>query len=368
MGNVVDYLKEYGKESFLERSFSDEDSLAIAQLSYIKFDNAVPGLLEGKASVSLERIRCLAGDEGLFADTLFEEENRALYEAMCESRRFRTMKINFYVNRIDFEKPSQFSAMTCFLEDGSVYVAFRGTDETLTGWREDFDMACRMPVKSQELSAEYLNLAAERCAGTLLVGGHSKGGNLAVYAAMHCEEKVRKRIRWIYNLDGPGFLPGYRQSVHYDKIAERVRKIIPHASIVGMLFEDGEAYEVVESSSRGVLQHDAFSWMISDGHFVTAEDVYKSWKTAGEVLNKWIAVLTEEQLRDFTRKLFGALDAMQAQSVLDFPANWKRMLLETAEMLHDTDKETRRALWKIGRSLFRAMGQVARDHVERTGD
>lgn len=368
MGNVVDYLKEYGRKSFLERPFSDEDSLAIAQLSYIKFDNTVPGLLEGKASVSLAQIRCLASDEELFADTLFAEENKALYNAMCESRRFRTMKINFYVNRINFEKPSQFSAVTCFLEDGSVYVAFRGTDETLTGWREDFDMACRMPVKSQELSAEYLNLAAEQCSGALLVGGHSKGGNLAVYAAMHCAEKVRKRIRLVYNLDGPGFLPGYRQSGHYDKIAERVRKIIPHASIVGMLFEDGKAYEVVESCSRGVLQHDAFSWRISDGHFVTAEDIYKSWKTAGEVLNKWIAALTEEQLSDFTRKLFGALDAMQAQTVLDFSGNWKRMLLEMAEMLRDTDKETRRALWKIGRSLFQAMGQVAREHVGREAD
>lgn len=365
MGNIVDYLKKYGKYSLLERPFSDEDSLAIAQLSYLKFEGAVSGILEEAESVCISQIRGLSDDTVLFADILFAEENRALYDAICESRRFRNMKINFYVNRIDLEKPSQFSAVTFFLEDGLVYVAFRGTDETLIGWREDFDMACRMPIKSQELSVEYLNLAASKCKGTLIVGGHSKGGNLAVYAAMYCAEEVRTRIKWVYNLDGPGFLQGCRCQRDYEKIAARVRKIIPQASIVGMLFEDSKAYEVVESSSRGVLQHDAFSWIIEEGHFLTAEDVYKSWKTVGEIVNRWLASLTEKELLEFTEEIFGLFDVAQAETLMDFSGNWKRMLLQMAEAFRDTDKETKRAMWKVGKALFKAAGQVAQEHVEK---
>ena len=364
MGNVTDYLKEYGKYSFLERDFSDVDGLVLAQFSYLKFDGVVPGLLEEKESVAICEMRTCPEEDALFADVLFAEENRSLYYAMCESRRFGTMKMNYYVNRIDLERPSQFSAVTCFLEDGSVYIAFRGTDETLAGWREDFDMACRMLTKSQELSVEYLNLAAEKCEGMLFVGGHSKGGNLAVYSAMYCEEQIKRRIRLVYNLDGPGFLPGYGKNGHYEKIAARVRKIIPHASVVGMLFEDTSAYQVVESCSRGVFQHDAFSWIIQEGHFVEAEELYRSWRMMGEILNRWIETLSERQRKCFIQELFRILDETQTETVLDFPKNWKRIMRHLAEVLQDTDRETRKALWKIGKTLFVAAGQVAREHAE----
>ena len=362
MGNIVDYIREYGEESFIRRPFSEEDSLVLAQLSYLKLDGVVSGFEEKSVPVFVAEVRKRSEDAKIFADTLFAEENKALYDAVCRSRRFQKMKLNYYVNRIDLEKPSQFSAVTCFLEDGSVYVAFRGTDETLAGWREDFDMACQAPVKSQELSVEYLNRVADRCEGRLIIGGHSKGGNLAVYAAMHCKETVRKRICRIYNLDGPGFLPGCQESRAYEELAPRVRKLIPHASLVGMLFEDSGAYEVVESSGRGILQHDAFTWVIRQGKFVKVEEIYQSWKVTGEILNRWIASLSREQLKGITEELFSLLDAAQAETLLDFQGNWKKMVRRMAAALHDTDSQTRKAMWKVGKALFRAAGEVAWEH------
>lgn len=372
MCNVVDYLVKYGKETLLERPFSPEDGLVLAQLSYIKFDGIVPGLLENEDFVSLAWAGEAAKRTELFADMLFAEENEALFDAACASRRFRTMKMNYYVNRIDEERPSQFSAVTYLLEDGSVYIAFRGTDETLTGWREDFSMACRMPVKSQELSAEYLNLAAKELMKrerkgsafrSFYLGGHSKGGNLAVYAAMHCRENIQARIRRIYNLDGPGFLPCHRELGLYQKIAGRVEKIIPQASVVGMLFEDAGAYRVVKSSARSVMQHDAFSWQIKDGTFEDAGEVKKGYEAAGEILNRWLALLSEEEICALTEKLFGLLERAEVQTVQDFKKSWRKLLREVGEQLRNTDYETRCALWKIVHTLYDAAKRTAREHA-----
>ena len=201
MGSIIDYVTEYGTYSFVERPFSDEDALVFAQFSYMKLGGAVPELAlmpEGRAEeaatkpdrraqtdaeaadgeteesgdetergVTIGGICRRKSMEKLLEGELFAESNRALLEAMRASRRFQTVTYNYYVNLIDHEAASQFSAVTCFLPEGSVYVAFRGTDETLAGWREDFAMAYETPVPSQELAAKYLRCVAQRCEGAI---------------------------------------------------------------------------------------------------------------------------------------------------------------------------------------------------------
>lgn len=354
MGNIISYLEEYGEYTLRERPFSDEDALVLAQFSYLKLEGAVPYPGEGRPGVTIGEISRRKRKEEIFADTRFAEQNSALFEAMRRSRRFQTMVINDYENQVDTVSASQFSAVTCFLEDDSVYIAYRGTDETLAGWKEDFRMACRMPVKSQELSVDYLNRVASACRGALVVGGHSKGGNLAVYASMFCEEAVRERIRRIYNLDGPGFLTQVHDSEAYRRVENRIRKIVPHSSVVGMMLEDSEVYEVVESSRFGVLQHDPFTWVIREGRFATAADVYRGRRAAAEVINRWIQSLTEEELEHITDSLFAIVGASEAETLLDFSGNWKCAVRRMASALHDTGQETKRELWKAGRALCRA--------------
>lgn len=364
MGNIIGYIREYGDYSLLERRFSDEDSLVLAQFSYLKLEGAVPGPGEDGPGVTIGEIGNCKRKEEIFADERFAEENRALFEAMRCSRRFQTMRIKFYVNRIDPQEQSQFSAVTCFLEDGSVYIAFRGTDETLVGWKEDFTMACRAPVRCQELSVEYLNQAAAGGRERLIVGGHSKGGNLAVYASMYCRESIRKRIRWIYNLDGPGFLPQIKNSGAYRAVEKRIRKIIPHSSVIGMLLEDTDSYEVVESSTFGVLQHNSFTWVVKEGKFVTAADVYRARKTAGEMLNRWIRSLTEEEIETVIGALFAVLEASEAETLLDFSGNWRNAAKQMGAALRGVEKEKRRELWRIGRALGTAAREVAGEHLQ----
>lgn len=366
MGGIIDYVTEYGTYSFTERAFSDEDSLVLAQFSYMKLDGVVPELAltpdeGGKAAlggaesgVTLGEICRRKSVKKLLEGGLFAESNSALLEAMRSSRRFQTITYNYYVNLIDDKAASQFSAVTCFLPEGSVYVAFRGTDETLAGWREDFAMAYETPVPSQKLAAQYLRNVAYGCDGALIVGGHSKGGNLAVYAAMCCGWDIQKRIRLIYNLDGPGFPAHIRDGAAYRAVESRIRKIVPHSSVIGMLFEDAKAYEVVESNTFGVLQHNPFSWVVKEGRFVSVKDVCRGRKKAAEALNLWLGSLAKEEAAQIIEAFFQIVEASGARTLPELSGEWRQALKKMAQAAAGADRETRRELLDMMRIMLTA--------------
>ena len=161
----------------------------------------------------------------------------------------------------------QFAAMTFDLPDGSSYIAFRGTDATIVGWKEDFNMAFQYPVPSQAEAADYLNEAARHCRGKLYVGGHSKGGNLAVYAAANCRPDVSARLARVFSHDGPGFLEQALQSEAFRQVLPKIEKTLPQSSMIGMLLEHQENYKIVKSSSISIWQHNPFSWEINGDDF-----------------------------------------------------------------------------------------------------
>lgn len=356
MGTVLDYLKKYGDCSFQDMPMTEVDSLALCQLSYLKFDGMVPGLRDGKPSVPLKSLVEHPDFEQLFADIRYEKVNRALFANMLEGKRFGGLKLNCYVNVIVQKWETQFSAVTFVLEDGTVYVAFRGTDESIVGWKEDFNMAFLSPVPGQELSVEYLNTVACRIRDPFYVGGHSKGGNLAVYSAMNCEQEVRDRILKIYSMDGPGFRPEVLKEGKFDLIADRVVKILPHSSLVGMLFESNMNFQVVESKTFGLLQHDPYTWKVEDAHLVRADALYERRKQMDNTLNEWILSLDEQQLRIFVDTLFQVISASEADNLIDFTAEWRRSMNGIVGALKDIDEETAGILKKIVKSLFEIAG------------
>ena len=187
MGTILDYLKEYGDYSLEEKPFSEVDSLVISQLSYLKFDGIVPGPEEERAPMSLEEIAAHGNYDHLYADERYRKNNTALFLGALKGRRFGKMRLWNYVNQIKPEQESQFSAVVCGLTEKLVYVVFRGTDENIVGWKEDLNLAFSEPVPGQKRSVQYLAQAAQTFSGSFMVGGHSKGGNFAVYAAMHCD-------------------------------------------------------------------------------------------------------------------------------------------------------------------------------------
>ncbi len=359
MGTMIDYLREYGDYTFTEKPLNEVDSLVLSQFAYLKFDGFVP---EGSGDwVTMEYLDTHPEKGRLFSDERYREPNTELFEAMMGSVRFRTLRMGNYVNLVEMERETQFSAITFLLEDQMAYVAYRGTDETIVGWKEDFNLAFSEPVPGQLRSVKYLEGAAAGFDGPFYVGGHSKGGNFAVYASMNCKEEIRGRISRIYSHDGPGFRPEIRGMGNYDEIAGRVVKIIPHASLVGMLLEShADGYIVVESKSFGLLQHNPYTWLVREDAFVRAKGVYKGRKFMDEALNKWILSLDDAQIHSFVDTLYEVVSASEAVTLMDFTADWKKSMTAVAAAARDVDEETVSAIRKIISSLF----EIAREHAK----
>ena len=314
-----------------------------------------------RPGVTLESLKEHPDFEKLFADVRYEKPNRALYERMVQGKRFRNLELNYYVNVIEERWETQFSAVTFTLGDGSRYVAYRGTDETIVGWKEDFNMAFLTPVPGQAISVEYLNRVAGRFGGPLYVGGHSKGGNLAVYSAMNCNPDIQDRIQKIYSMDGPGFRPEVLRECDYGKIADRVVKILPNSSLVGMIFESGMYFQVVKSKTFGLLQHDPYTWLVTGNHLVRADRLYERRQQMDNNLNQWILSLNEQQLRTFVDTLYQVITASQADNLIDFTAEWKKSMNGVIAALKEVDEETVEALKEIVRSLF----EIARENRKK---
>ena len=314
-----------------------------------------------RPGVTLESLKEHPDFEKLFADVRYEKPNRALYERMVQGKRFRNLELNYYVNVIEERWETQFSAVTFTLGDGSRYVAYRGTDETIVGWKEDFNMAFLTPVPGQAISVEYLNRVAGRFGGPLYVGGHSKGGNLAVYSAMNCNPDIQDRILKIYSMDGPGFRPEVLRECDYGKIADRVVKILPNSSLVGMMFESGMYFQVVKSKTFGLLQHDPYTWLVTGNHLVRADRLYERRQQMDNNLNQWILSLNEQQLRTFVDTLYQVITASQADNLIDFTAEWKKSMNGVIAALKEVDEETVEALKEIVGSLF----EIARENRKK---
>lgn len=369
METVLDYLKEYGDCSFRDMPMTEVDSLALCQLSYLKFDGMVPGVRENCSSVTLQSLKEHPDYEKLFADVRYEEVNRALIEGMLAGKRFRNMKLNCYVNIIEKQWETQFSAITYILDDGTVYVAYRGTDETIVGWKEDFNMAFLSPVPGQEYSVGYLNSVADRIRVPFYVGGHSKGGNLAVYSAMNCRPKVQDRILRVFSMDGPGFRPEVLERCGYDLIADRVTKILPHSSLVGMLFESDMNYQVVASKTFGLAQHDPYTWLVEGNHLKHVNDIYERRKRMDNTLNTWILSLDEKQLRTFVDTLYQVISASRADNLIEFTAEWKRSMNGIIAALKEVDEDTTKVLKTVVKALFDIAGaNIKEEFTKNTRD
>lgn len=363
-GTIIDYIKEYGDCSFSEKPFHEVDSLALCQLSYLKFDGMVADVRSYEPWVTLQEVMERPDSDRVFVEDWYEKSNRALVQAMLSGKRFRTLRMNCYVNLVEKEWETQFSAITFMMGDGTVFVAFRGTDETIVGWKEDFNMAFTHPVPGQRYSVKYLNMVTGRLHGPIYVGGHSKGGNFAVYSAMKCVPAAAKNIVKVYSMDGPGFRPEILEAEEYERVKEKMVKLVPHSSLIGMLFEQDTHYQVVESKSYGIGQHNPYTWLVKNGEFVKVNDVYTGRRRRNRTLNEWILSFDEKQLRTFVDTLYQAVSAAEAEDLPGFAANLKVSVNRVLTALREVDDQTARILREMVRSLFEMAGADMRKELK----
>ena len=250
------------------------------------------------------------------------------------------------------------------LDDGSHFVAYRGTDYSVIGWKEDFNMTFVSGVPAQLEAVKYLNMVAERTTGPLYVGGHSKGGNLAIYAAAFCEPQVQQRIVAIYNNDGPGFLEDVIASSGYQAICNRIYTYVPQTSFFGLALEHEEEFIVIESTERFLMQHDPYSWSVKGAEFVYLEEVTPSGKFLDQTVRGWLAGLSAEQRERFVDAVYELLAHKDVHTLQGTAKYWLANAGELIHNLRSVDDETsemmQRTLKLLGHNILRTAAMQVR--------
>jgi len=351
MKNIINYAN-VARDSFASRPPCEVDSLVLSQFSYLRFNGFVPGLSSKVASVSIRALMEQDHLERLFLDVRDDRSNLKLLQALSESPRYQDVRLSWYVDKTDQVQEKQFSAITFLIDDETAYVAFRGTDSTFVGWKEDFNMAFLCPVPSQEEGVRYLNRIAGNMPRNLLVGGHSKGGNIAVYASMYCEQDIQDRILGIFSHDGPGFSEEVFLSEAYARIQNKIRKTLPQSSVIGMLLQQQEEYKVVRSDRFWIMQHDPFSWLVEGNDFQYTSDLDGNAAYFNKVLNKWVSSVDNRQREIFVDSLYHVIQSTDARTFRDLLYNKREKAFAAVYAIKDIDEETRRFMVKTLGSLF----------------
>ena len=362
--NIVKYASIYGDKDFNELPFNEVDSLILSQLSYLNYKGFVGEYGHNDPAVTLKSITQSVRYDDIFKGYFYEDDNRELIKNMVNSKRFGDLKLNCYTSVYNEEKDAQFSAVTYIMGDKSVYIAFRGTDTTILGWKEDIKLAYKRPTRAQELAVSYMNDVAESFSGPFMTGGHSKGGNLAVYAAMKCAPIVRERITAIYNNDGPGFRPEVVNCDAMDEIRGRIHKFIPKESVVGIIMNDGEPYDVIDSWGVGTLQHNTYTWKIEGTSLYRVSGMSDTKIMHDAALNEWINTLSESEIDTLVDVLYDILTASNAKSLFDLMDNPKSSV-EAAYNAYKSMNENDKEIMGIILSRLKDIGKhMAKEEIE----
>lgn len=293
MANIVTYVNYYKDKTFDEIPFNDMDALIFSQLSYVDLSKVMDS---SKLPITIEALGKLYFKEV----TKDQMKNRRrlyrntydLFDSIQNTIRYKDLVISNYSSIVDDEK--QFGALAIRYKKKWLFVSFEGTDSSVIGWKEDFDMSYTFPVPSQKLAISFLENEVKLFDKNVYVGGHSKGGNLAIVAAMQASSFVRHRLNTIYNFDGPGLRSMEYHSLAYSKIRSKIKKFIPKESIIGITLHHDLDYVVVDSDARGIWQHDAFSWQCFGNFFVTASLSKKSIQFSNS-LKKFLSEVSYEE-------------------------------------------------------------------------
>ena len=335
MANLLDYMAWRGDIPFDVSPWNVVDGLLCSVLSYLNFH----GLQDHRGWTLREakRIDLLIEDTG----SAFGPRTK-VFEAMAESARFGECRMHHFIALTDAEMSMQFSAVCVDLPDGTMAVVYRGTDNTLVGWREDFNMSYQTRVPGQQAAAYYLLKAAKLTDRPIRLMGHSKGGNLAAYAGAAVPERIQKRIESIWSYDGPGVNLEISRSEGFGRIRDRIRSYIPQTSIIGLLMEYYKPYTVVRSAAKGLEQHDPVTWQVYGTHFEEMECIDRTASVTCETLHEVLTNSTPEQRGAFVDTLFRLADNTNATKMSDILNEKFRSLVRMAGGRKELNPETRR--------------------------
>ena len=368
MKNMLDYIKEFGHVSFEERAFSEIDALVLTELEYLPLEKVVPSDENGENFVTVKEIAEYMQEhkQELFAENpmMMTEERHEVSQVIADAPRFQSLKFFGVVSVWDKDTTKQFAAVTVEVEPSVRLVVFRGTDETLIGWKEDFLMTYSPLVAAQTDAKEYLAKQASLWGGDLMISGHSKGGNLAIYAAATQEEDVQLRIVDIFCFDSPGLYRSVLETKGYQNIVPLAMRYIPQDSLVGLMLESEVPYVIVKSNATGAMQHSAMTWEIEDGQFIKMEKLTKNSQLNDQTFKKWTESVSDEELELFWNVFFELLFSVGIDTVNDLYGQFMHYVQEFLKAAGNMDEEKRELLTRIALLLVSTRFEVWRDSLD----
>lgn len=304
MANIIDYLHWRGDISFECSTLNEIDNLILANLSYIHFEDIAKCNFSNGTKLSTLIDKFLK--KNIKKTKMFRVKEDILFlQTLRKSNRFKDLKIYGILNIIDHKKEAQFSAITIEISESLYYVSYGGTDWSITGWKEDLNLSYIKEVPAQKYAKDYINNVIKFLKGKIYIGGHSKGGNLSIYAAMKCDKQ--DRIMNIFNNDGPG-LSEITDIKKYNKIKNKIIKIVPQDSVIGMFFDNNEKLTIIKSDTIGILQHELYTWQLLGPSFIIAKSLSSTSKILRKSLKSWLNKMNIKEREIFVStiyKLFG---------------------------------------------------------------
>lgn len=343
MANIFDYVIWRGDLPISDGApFTEVDGLILSRFTYLPFERV--------QMASVDTIGGVCKVMSRFKETDFHlKTDLALVQFLAESDRYRKLKITDYVQETDVEKGKQFAAISVHLPTQELYIGFRGTDGTVVGWREDFDMTYKCPVPSQKAALRYATETIEAYPGAdVRIGGHSKGGNLAVYAAAFLPEELQDRVVKVCNYDGPGFLDEALKAEGFQRLKGRVHTYVPQDSIFGrMLFHD-EDIEVIKSDEKSIYQHDTFSWEVLGAKMVRCETgVTEMSNINADSLHKIIENTSPEDRELALDVIFGFVEAGDIDSISELKSSMATNTMPYLKNLVSIRPNQMKSLWNV---------------------
>ena len=362
MSNIIDYIK-LKRDIPLEKSALNEiDNLILARISYLPFEKIN---LNKKDTFSNLRKQFL----NLKKEDYIQYEDIMLIEQLSRSKRFKDLILSDFFQKIDLLEEQQFAAITIKLSKNEVFVSYRGTDSTIVGWKEDFNMSFMINVPSQIEGVKYLvQIAKKYPFKKIRMGGHSKGGNIAVYSGAFVNNKIRNRIIEITNADGPGFDSSIINKNEFIEMVDKIHTLIPQSSIIGRVLEHEEKYEIVKSIQKGIMQHDIYSWEVEENKFVRISEMTNGSEVINKIIRDWLKHTTIEQRRNFVNIIYDALSTTNITSVNDFSSQILKnipIITETYKNISANDrKQINKMLKLLAITIFQTLKEEIPNYLE----
>ncbi len=365
VADVYEYLRWRGDLPFSADPFGEVDAMILSMLAYVELGGIVEN--GGKEKTLREVFDAYFSNrtpEGVRADKNIQPKSPLLLEGMLSGGRFGDMTFSFYDDETDAERDMQFCAVTYRLSDGTAFVAFRGTDSTLTGWREDFDLSFQSGTEGQIKAAAYLDRVGEALRVPLRVGGHSKGGNLAVFASAFCSPAVRRRIKAVFSFDGPGFPLETVKTEEYRAVLGKTVSFIPDTSLIGQLLISDAPREVVKSTAKGIGQHDALTWSLERNRFERTQ-LSTAGEMIGRIAGEWIEMMDYETRKSLTDTIFSLFASTGADTFTEIGKKKRKSAEAIFSAAKGLPRDKQRELIRLIALLGQSGSAVATDYINK---